>query len=486
MSMEWSPQSPKWSDDEKSLLPIKTNRPDLSTLSTILEKSDNFPRKFPVDSDRCKTLQTVVDKDTLQRNINSAYPILHENILHFYAQFILHKRKNGNSIEKEVYSDMDLLKFVDRLLTKRAATFMGKQDSYSLINGKKGRGKWETIGTLQEKEPLVLKNCISYEEVKLSAFLSVSSFTYFVNVGDRKNFAKFQDDRSGIQEEGIIMGIIGPRLVKDEVMDYQEMVITENQNTKIKGYGNVEPPTIHQLFAKLYDETSLEYKEVLQKKNSTNRYTNLPKGELLDNVIYHKRILFTIDTLFTESNHRAFEKNTTAYIHLVGIGLGVWKKHPCQNKIFMDSCGQRILSLGKHLHNISDICFAYINHDACLQYKHGDVIPIEGHPLGGIKIHICKREPHTKLTGKDGGKLLVVSYAWDGNALPGNEFWIGKLGSSGDSAAASSTQIAEIHNPFINPNVSSSNLRVVCGGEVARIGEYAKRIQGGKKRKLDD
>lgn len=53
-----------------------------------------------------------------------------------------------------------------------------------------------------------------------------------------------------------------------------------------------------------------------------------------------------------------------------------------------------------------------------------------------------------------------MSYAWDGNALPGNEFWLGSLSGSGDPAAASSTQIAEIHNPHINPIVCAENLRI--------------------------
>lgn len=37
-----------------------------------------------------------------------------------------------------------------------------------------------------------------------------------------------------------------------------------------------------------------------------------------------------------------------------------------------------------------------------------------------IKIHFALREPHSKLfRATDANKLLVVTYAWDGNALPG-------------------------------------------------------------------
>lgn len=54
----------------------------------------------------------------------------------------------------------------------------------------------------------------------------------------------------------------------------------------------------------------------------------------------------------------------------------------------------------------------------------------------------------------------MVTYAWDGNSLPGNEFWNGYLASSGDPAAACSSQIAELHTSRINPLVSGENLHI--------------------------
>lgn len=55
-----------------------------------------------------------------------------------------------------------------------------------------------------------------------------------------------------------------------------------------------------------------------------------------------------------------------------------------------------------------------------------------------------------------------MSYAWDGNALPGNEFWMGSLSASGDPAAACSSLISELHNPHINmPMVSGRNLHII-------------------------
>lgn len=74
----------------------------------------------------------------------------------------------------------------------------------------------------------------------------------------------------------------------------------------------------------------------------------------------------------------------------------------------------------------------------------------------------------------------MVSYAWDGNALPGNEWWSGKLGSSGDSAAASSTQITELHNPHINPLISANNLMIITGNNVVPLEKYQEIVRCAK------
>lgn len=94
--------------------------------------------------------------------------------------------------------------------------------------------------------------------------------------------------------------------------------------------------------------------------------------------------------------------------------------------------------------------------------------------------------------------LPIVSWAWDSNALPGNEFWVvckktknirkvvcnfpifyqKLLSSSGDPAAACSTLITELHNPHINSlMVNGSNLHIATEQHgVIHIGEYAKKM----------
>lgn len=79
------------------------------------------------------------------------------------------------------------------------------------------------------------------------------------------------------------------------------------------------------------------------------------------------------------------------------------------------------------------------------------------------KVNGCWRNPATKLSGVDEGKLLCAMYAWDGGAYPGNEFYepYGMLSGSGDPAAACCSTITELGNPEINLAVCGTNT-LVC------------------------
>lgn len=54
------------------------------------------------------------------------------NLKHlFFSEF-------GSSIEKAFYKDMTIPELIDRLLLKRAVSFMGELDSYLLLSGESG------------------------------------------------------------------------------------------------------------------------------------------------------------------------------------------------------------------------------------------------------------------------------------------------------------------------------------------------------------
>ena len=77
-----------------------------------------------------------------------------------------------------------------------------------------------------------------------------------------------------------------------------------------------------------------------------------------------------------------------------------------------------------------------------------------------IKCQLGRRDPAAKLSGEYAGCLLSACFAWDSNAFPGNEYWIGQLSASGDPAAASCSTIPFVQNPEINKeHLSGENAR---------------------------
>lgn len=142
-----------------------------------------------------------------------------------------------------------------------------------------------------------------------------------------------------VSDEGIIIGLIGPRLVKYNVMEYQDIVISEKQNTSAHGYGSKQH-SIPSLFAEFYDDNFLKYKEAIKLKD-TKRFTKL-FDKIFDNHIYCKRLTISFDTLLMEANYRAKMAKKSAYLHVVGLGLGVWKMSAHQENFYMDTFADRI------------------------------------------------------------------------------------------------------------------------------------------------
>ena len=86
------------------------------------------------------------------------------------------------------------------------------------------------------------------------------------------------------------------------------------------------------------------------------------------------------------------------------------------------------------------------------------------------------RDPYEKEEIKE-DKIIVSSWAYDGNSYPGNEYWVGSLWTSGDPAAACATQIHELHNPQINPKMRGRNTHVATkDGRILSLRDYMKEV----------
>lgn len=89
---------------------------------------------------------------------------------------------SGNSIEKEIYHNLSLGQFIQRLLEKRCASFLGRNDKFLLISGRRGCGGFRDVGTTKEKYPLLLKHVLSYDEIKVNheIYVELISKTYHI------------------------------------------------------------------------------------------------------------------------------------------------------------------------------------------------------------------------------------------------------------------------------------------------------------------
>nr|XP_032521728.1 uncharacterized protein LOC116773409 [Danaus plexippus plexippus] len=343
-------------------------------IEDIIKKSKAFPIPFPINTVRLEELKGRKSLDKLKRNIVSTYPLIHERVLLLMTHFLIYKRQFGSNIEKALYKDMTVPDFIERILNNRAISFLGSRDRYQLITGATGSGGWESVGTLQQKPPLLLENCLSYDEMKLSAMLYVSGFTYCINDGKRKNSGVVDED--GVEEEAVIIGLIGARFERPRKMDFEDVLITKDQNTVENGFGQPDNNTDswisrwRQMWSEFYDANRYTYGELLSRvtiqnksKKYMERYVKKPKSEdIFDNEVYYKRICILAETTLLEAEYRASECGKNAFINVIGCGLGVWKTSPHQPDVYILTFLERIRAFLKKdlLNHVTDVNFGYI------------------------------------------------------------------------------------------------------------------------------
>ncbi|XP_046802809.1 uncharacterized protein LOC111675899 [Lucilia cuprina] len=466
-------------------LSVEKPRDKQTDILQFLKKSEEFPVKFPVDSCRVKS-QKIERLPFIIRQIESAYPVVHEKVVYLIIDFLEHKLKYGSSKEKLLYANMSITDFVHRLLSKRCVTFVDAIDEYLLITGETGQGDdYLKIGTEEEEDPLVLNKVLSYDEVKISALLSITSHSEFINEGQRENAGRPETDLNKIEREGVVVGLVGARFAREERMEYEDIQITQLQNIEENGYGSrtikksynqEKARDYRRVWNKFYEEQDHLYEEV---SIDNKRFGKCFEYEaIFDNLVMKKRFSIAFDLLLLEANARALRAHKQAYIHVVGIGLGVWLAAPQQEKIFMECFQQRLKYLLPQLNNVGVVHLSWFRLNEWHDFKNGGFLKSKTHPMGGVTTLISSRNPNEKLTGPYENMLPVVSFAWDGNALPGNEFWIGSITSSNDPSAACSTLISELFNPHINTTYVNGNNLYIASPKygLIHIKDYAEKV----------
>jgi len=403
------------------------------------------------------------------------YPIIHTDVYDFITQFVKFMQKQNSSAK---YFDKDT--YINRLFEKRPLCFYNPSDD------KKCRFENETDCKTKTKAFIIPdKEYISYEEMAVSALLGLSGPVHFINEGGRDNQceSKFKP-----AVDGYLYGLVGPRFEKPDEMEWRHIIITPKQNTAANGYGKGNlgniPSSSLQLWASLYGVDSFpSYEEVNISSFDKEKY--IKYGNNYFNIdIYKKRIKFSLLPFLFDVNERCKILGKKARCFITGLGLGEWIKITFDgnkadrkeikqyyyeaffellqdNKFeyidtfatyYIDENWQKLFNeiikklhgSHKHIHKDTNTNFhTYMitlnNNNNKYKFQAGKINPIEQNPGDNL--------------------VNFVSYAWDSNSYPGNEFYDGKLTASMDPATMCSCDALYYHNILVNPNITQKNIR---------------------------
>lgn len=324
---------------------------------------------------------------------------------------------------------------------------MNGSDTTKLRNGINIGGaaaQWDRVGTEDEasNQHLKLAEYLSYDEIMLGSLLGVSSPSYFVNEGDRHNCGKAGAPGS-FEPRGIIMGLVGARFERADHMDSAYIKPPAERPRQ-----HVDLDRIFRNFFLASDTGGDGGGGSSSSSSSSDRPAKKPKTDF-DGTLYKARMRVPADMMLLEANARAGAAGKKAHLYVVGLGLGVWSAHKDQPTWYAEAFAEALGGLGGgRLGSLGSLEFAYINPrpsgaaQAAVQAAAAAL---------SVDAVFTDRNPAAKLEGGASDELLVLSYAWDGNSFPGNEYWNGSLSASGDPAAACMSQISELHNPIVNP-----------------------------------
>ncbi|KAI1273221.1 hypothetical protein F5Y07DRAFT_260857 [Xylaria sp. FL0933] len=370
---------------------------------------------------------TNFDPEIVQSDALSTRIVVHSRFPQLVQRFIEHKKLHGSSVEKAFYTAAwTWQQQVSRLVEKRSLVFMNASDFTVLRDGQRigsAYMEWDRVGTEEEKHNrhLFLKDYLSYDEIMLSSLMGVSGPSFFINDGRRDN--RGRPGKAGeFEPRGVIIGLVGARFEREDRMD-SAYILQDNGNPR-------QHPELRGIFFEFFD----------QRKSP---------GLAFDEAVYKARIRVSADVLFLEASRRAKAAGMKAYVYVVGLGLGVWGWQGSVNQslLYVEAFVESLHQLGDGLSHIATVEFAWIKEVLGFTQRSMTF----GASQSVIDVRFSRRNPAEKLRGSDENHLLVLSYAWDGNAFPGNEYWLGSLAGSGDPAAACMSTISELHNPMVNP-----------------------------------
>lgn len=392
-----------------------------------------FKGIFPLSTNSIENFPPAqIEQDALSTRV-----VLHPRMPLLLDVFLQHKRAHGSDHEKHLYHTMTWPQLATRMIEKRPLCFLQSNDRTRLRNNRwigAQHAEWDRVGTHAQhlNTHLTLDAYLSYDEIMLSSLLAASGPSFFINSGNRANHGVPAHAGVAHEQRGIMVGLVGPRFERDAQHD--SAIICRPQRPGRAVDGRMDPRVRRIVQQWLLPGIDLDARR-------DERYVF---GDF-DEEMYKARLRVSFDLLLLEAEARARAAGRDAVVHVVGLGLGVWRMHSAQNRWYVEAFAESLRELD--LECISVVEFGWISEvppatkEAVREAARENV----------IDVRFTQADPCRKLVGEDEGKLLIVTWAWDGNSYVGNEYWNQSLSASGDPAAVCFSTIGELMNPDINP-----------------------------------
>ena len=456
-------------------------------LSNDVNKLDNsYIKDDNIEIIRNRYMKKIENR--AKENAIHCYPIIDKSLQELIITFINFKLIHGTILEQKFYnknynSDSSPYKkvsrFINRILFKRPKTFQLKIDEYKFRTNKGNShdgtddNAYFKIGKeeQEQREGLTLEETMSYDEMEISALVSMSWKTPVVNDGDRLNGITEYTNKSEINlleslktNPIIYVGCIGARFERPQKMEYRFMMLDREQNTVGNGYGEgqaTEKRVYLKMWYKFYtgkDGNFPTFDEMIEDKEIKSKYTQIHNqpNKYLNNFIYKIRMKKTILPFLLHADHRGKTEDggkKNVYCHVVGLGIGAWAQDPYKQAELIYDVYIDILKEYK-FDKIKFLDFSWFPQP----YPNDKFLQINN----DITIIFSKNTPSGKGSNEDirENSLIVAQFAWDSNAYPGNEFWLGQkyFADSGDPAAACCSGIAAIYEVLENENPENQYL----------------------------
>lgn len=417
-----------------SLVPATAPHSQKIDYSELTQSSDGFERniaKFPLTSNTIQTLKEKfgISEGKISEDAQGVSILLDIRTYELIGAYLWAKKSTGTSVEQSVYGKMTTEDLIDRLLQKRSLAFYGASD-VTLFRGSKTlrtmAHEWTLVGSANEGS-IKMTDYLTYGEMELAALISVCTPTWFINEGSRKNSGQ---QRNGYPIHGYYIGAVGARFERPGRMEDRHMCIRNGQ----------PPVVVH-----ITDLTSMLWRDFYDLTDDLSMYkSNQPVALYLP--AYKLRVRRVLEPVILHGNAIGLSKGKKVVLRLVGLGLGVWAiDKEAQTKAFCEVVKEVIKA--NNLRSVSIVEMQWIAENLGSE-------SIKDRLNHTIKLSYTKGNPADPVADDH---IFVSTYAWDGNAFPGNEYWAGLLTASGDPAAAACSTIQQVQNPLINKCLQAHN-----------------------------